>query len=313
MSVPMLLPERLQLIVKTVQDYREGLPPGDRHLGSTTHSKVYRYGQESYFQESYRDFSFVFGAHATSIGSLTYVLFKPDAFVARAAERTLSVLDELGFEPIASTIFQFDRYRVRELWRYEFNIARVERYRLIDDLLCSGPSLLVILKDTSGSSVDASVRLSRLKGNSNLAHRTPDSIRNRIGARANTLNFIHTPDELIDMVREFGVLLDDHARLALLQTMRMDERPDLQNTIDAIYALYPEHLLLLEDIYGRFGDVLKADVATNAGILADQPYRLHRELVARHGLDPWDWITIVNSHLRFSHDGILPVFSFESV
>jgi N-acetylglucosamine-6-phosphate deacetylase len=305
-------PDRKMAILRTIASYREGFPSDDFHLTSKVHSKIYRYGQESYFQESYRDFKSVFGGQLTDCHRLTYVLFKPDAFVARSVELTLEVLRALEFLPITYCELKFDRYKLRELWRYELNVARVERYRLIDDLLCSGPSLLVALKDCAPEQ-DASVRLSGQKGNSNLKKRAPNSIRTKIGARENTLNFIHTPDELIDMVREVGVLLDDKVRLTLLRSVWQWKVADLAEVVADIYAQYPEHSLRLDDICQRFGESLRLDVLKHSEVLAEKPYSLYEEFASKHGLGQWDWITLVNSQLRFSHAGILPVFEFEAV
>jgi Nucleoside diphosphate kinase len=299
-------------ILRTIASYREGFPSEGFHLTSKIDSKIYRYGQESYFQESYRDFKSIFGDQLAGCHRLTYMLFKPDAFVARSVERTLEVLRALDFRPIAFCELKFDRHKLRELWRYELNIARVERYRLIDDLLCSGPSMLVALEDCAPGQ-DGSARLSGQKGNSDVRKRSPESIRAKIGACENTLNFIHTPDELIDMVREVGVLLEDKVRLALLRTVAQWTTVDLAEVVASIYDEYPAHSLRLADVYSRFGEPLRLDVLKHSEALVEQPYSLHEEFASRHGLGQWDWITLVNSQLRSSHTGILPVFEFEAV
>ncbi|MEQ9245275.1 MAG: nucleoside-diphosphate kinase, partial [Nitratireductor sp.] len=297
-------------ILRTRSDYCDGLPPGLSAVRSSVHAKNYRYGQEPYFQESYRDFLSTFGASLSRCARFTYVLFKPDAFVCNSVERSIDILRERGFHAVTGTTVLFDRHKVRELWRYEFNIAHVERYRLVDELLCSGPSLLVVLEDVIGTS-DASQRLSAQKGHSSIGKRPRDSLRAVIGARDNMLNFIHTPDEMIDMIREIGVLFAEPERLALLEAIRRRPAPALTSLISSLSVSYPTHSLLLDDLYDRLGTTFRQDVASHAHIFTERPYDLRLTYQARYDLALWDWITLVNSFLRFSHPRILPTFDFE--
>ena len=115
------------------------------------------------------------------------------------------------------------------------------------------------------------------------------------------------------MVREIGVLFDDAERMTLLRSIAEGATPDLGPTIQRIYDGYPSHSLHIEDVYRRFGEAFKQDVAKYSDVLAERPYTLQSYFVREHGLELWDWITLLNGHLRFSHAGIPPVFSFEDV
>jgi nucleoside diphosphate kinase len=243
---------------------------------------------------------------------LTFVLLKPDAFVAGAAGRVLAALRDRGFVARGSLLVRFNRFMIRELWRYEFNIARVERYPLIDELLCAGPSVMTVLEDRSGA-IDAAARLSMLKGHSCLARRANDSLRSAIGAREGTLNFIHAPDEFIDVIREAGVLLDAAQRVELAALLDGANAGDAVSLLAEVGANYPRHSLLLADVIGQYGEPLAREVALHRETLAQDPYAVKTHFVKTLGLGQWDWITLAANYLRFSHQGVPPVFEFETV
>src|SRR4051812_36212819 len=125
-------------------------PPNDRlmtvpSLWSDNRAKLRRYVQEAYFQESYIEYNEINDNIAGNfIKNKSYILFKPDAAPARCVEQALSVLAEYGIRAIYATLFKFNRWSWRELWRYELNISTYKRYPAIDALLTAGPSLFVI-------------------------------------------------------------------------------------------------------------------------------------------------------------------------
>lgn len=309
------------MIIRTRDAYPKSLPPDVHHVQSANPSKMYRYGQEAYYQESSHDLRGLLGGALSDYGRFTFVLLKPDAMVARAGQRILDALERRDFKVRGSIRFCFNRFMWRELWRYELNVARAERYPLIDELLCSGPSLFVLLEDTSGAA-DGSVRLTHQKGNSDPQLRDPRSLRKEIGARAGTLNFVHCPDEFIDVVREAGVLFDAQGRARLASLMDGQNAgqgagqgaartEDAINAIAAIEADYPAHPLDLDSLKARLGPRFAAALRDNEETLRHAPYTLRDAFCARFGLSRWDWITIAASFLIFSHASTPRVFEFE--
>ncbi|MBD9597684.1 hypothetical protein IB270_33205 [Ensifer sp. ENS05] len=299
------------MYIRTIEPYFNGFGFSFDAALSAVHSKNYRYGQESYFQESLRDFNDVFGEGLVGCRNLTYALLKPDCFVTRSGQKTLHALRTAGFRTIGFEIVQFDRYRVRELWRYEYNAARVARYRLIDELLCAGPSLLAVLAhDGVEPQLDASAYLSSKKGRNLIALREPGCLREVIGACDGTLNFIHTPDELLDVVRELGVLLDDEARHRVLLSMRESHETSGSEVIASIERQYPHEDLSPGRLVERYGASF-ALVSGNQDALRNDPYSVRERFSSEFQMSKWEWITLVNHHLKFSHDGVRRVFEFE--
>jgi hypothetical protein len=171
---------------------------------------------------------------------------------------------------------------------------------------------MTVLEDRSGE-IDAAARLSAIKGHSSKARRAPDSLRCEIGAREGTLNFMHTPDEFIDFVREAGVLLDGAQRAELAALLDRAEAADPVALLAEVEGQYPRHSLLMEDVIGQYGDPLVREVARHREALAQDPYAVKSHFVKTLGLGKWDWITLAATYLRFSHQGIRPVFEFETV
>jgi nucleoside diphosphate kinase len=209
-------------------------------------AKRWYYARETYFREAWREAEARWaGAAIDVLRRHTFILFKPDAVAARRIGRTLACLDDMGFVPVHQAPIRFDRLSLRELWRYELNLATFQRLDAIDLLLPATRSLLVFLRDGAAPSAGESAadRLRRLKGPSLVHLREPGHLRARIGAGTGLLNLIHTPDEPADVVREMGVLLDEPARREAFTAMdRSAEGPIPLHAMEAsLYAEVPAH------------------------------------------------------------------------
>jgi hypothetical protein len=249
---------------------------------------------------------------------LTFVLFKPDGMVAHSVLPTLEVLKRHHFAPLAHTLMRFDRMTIRELWRYELNLATLSRLDTIDRLLTASPSVLILLRDDSGAPGTAAERLSKLKGPSFLRLREKSHLRCAIGARDGLLNYIHTPDEPADVVRELGVLLDRERRRRLLSGLKGLEWSDRE----ARWQDVPSHDLELAPALKRIRKVLAAHAsrpeasliaqacedaalgrATESGPIVDAFSSLGG------AVDPWDEIVLLVAVTECNLQGIRPFLS----
>ncbi|HET8956365.1 MAG TPA: nucleoside-diphosphate kinase [Solirubrobacterales bacterium] len=183
--------------------------------------KAQRYREEVFCREAWRDVEAAAGDRARELlHRHGLILFKPDGIAAGVVGEALDILGELGFEPAAGAVVQLDRHSTRWLWLYRFNVASVERVWLHDRINCSGPSLLVALRDrraVPGETIPAAVRITDCKGPSRPERRRADQLRTRLGVDDRLLNFVHTSDEPADVVRELGILLTSSERRLLLR------------------------------------------------------------------------------------------------
>ncbi len=173
---------------------------------SQSATKRHYFAQETSYRETWALIQDMAGRGANAAWSRhTYILFKPDAVVSHAVRKGLALLAECGFEALACAPLSITRHQLRELWRFDMNKVPVERLAAADLLFSAGEALVVLLRDPTGSG--ASERLRDLKGHAKSANRAPDQLRARLGAGDFLLDFVHSPDEPADMVRELGLLL----------------------------------------------------------------------------------------------------------
>lgn len=170
------------------------------------------YARETYFREAWRDANAVLEQRTLALLHNTALLMiKPDGLAAGKAAPILAFLAEQAFTTVAVEALTFNRFLWRELWRYQLTIATVDRLA-VSELVLQGDALLLLLQRESEHTMPASVRLSGLKGSASLAHQDPSSLRYRLQQPNRLLSFLHVADEPIDVVRELGLLLDQHTR-----------------------------------------------------------------------------------------------------
>ena len=242
-----------------------GLPFSVENFSSVLESKIYRYAQESYFQESWYDFDEQMSAcnkNITDVDDFTFIVFKPDAAPVRCVSKTINYLRNIGLVPVYYSAFTFDRLLMRELWRYELNLASKDRYPLIDQLLTAGKSVFVLLKrynsvgnSTGLDGLSASQLVKIVKGPSCISKRKPSDLRSYINAKDANLNHIHSPDETLDVIREIGVLFTQKERSKIIKCILVDAEEVSTNDIEhALYDGVLEHSLDLEDVFRRLSE-----------------------------------------------------------
>ncbi|MEO3777803.1 hypothetical protein ABGB16_13355 [Micromonospora sp. B11E3] len=190
-------------------------PPGTSAVSSdvlrslTADDKKHRlYLVDPYLREGLLHFSTV-GALSVA-HDLAFVVLKPDAVAGRRCQLIVDTLRERGWLPVAATTARFDPLLTREVWRYQFNAASEQRIAVVDHLLGSGDSLLVLLTDHQRPDwLPASVRLTAQKGAADPtgAHRA--DLRQRFGRVNGLFNFIHTADDPADLVRQLQLFAFD--------------------------------------------------------------------------------------------------------
>ncbi|WP_328332177.1 MULTISPECIES: hypothetical protein [unclassified Streptomyces] len=252
----------------------------------------------------------------------TFVVLKPDAVAGRRCRLVLDTLRSEGWHPVAATPVRFTPLLTRELWRYQFNAASEQRIAVVDHLLGSGRSLLLLLEDLDRPDwLPASARLTTAKGSAEpRAARTVD-LRTRIGRVNGLFNFMHTADEPADVVRELQLFsyetgwawCSDALLAAEADTTRRREAADVvtQRLLDELEAATPAHdldvahsLRRLSGLDGPWGDCARtrpspSQVGAWLDVLstADLPDPSGR----------WDVLTVLTSWIECNEPGISPL------
>jgi hypothetical protein len=254
----------------------------------------------------HRDTFFREGAHALrglegGVFRLTILLLKPDAVVSGRLKPLFDDVLSHGFTPVYAEAVTFDRLTFRSLWWYQHNAITLERLALMSRLVCSTPSLLVLFTDdhvTGGSRRPASVRLTSIKGSADPARQEPGQLRYGRVAADSIFTLVHTPDEPIDVVREFAILIDETrwaGLIARLSGAGADVRQHVYELISALESRYPHHSLDPEASRQRLRSI---------GIQPERPVAELLPLAAdAEHLTRWDLFTVIGESVHSRRAG----------
>lgn len=176
--------------------------------------------KETYFRESWHDGYGCHGLELTNIlRRIALVTIKPEALIARKAIKTVELLEKNGFDPIHAERIRYDRLTIREVWRYQFNEATIDRMELVDNLYGLGDGLMIFFVDRAPLPMPASARLHKLKGASEARLRSAESLRSQLEIPNGVIRFLHVPDEPADIVRELGIFFTRRQRSLIYQQL----------------------------------------------------------------------------------------------
>lgn len=192
--------------------------------------------REVFFRQAWDDVRYTFGRAAEAkMQRLAVMMFKPDALVGRRVRPALSFLAEHGFRPTTWEWIGLDRMLINTIWRFQWNVATVDRLELSELLFCATESLLVYFEDDAPrDDLPSTVRLLGLKGPGRVDLQLPHHLRSAIRTPNRVMSMIHAPDEPIDLVRELGILFDGRRRRALLNRLSANSSLDGGHALDAL-------------------------------------------------------------------------------
>lgn len=200
------------------------------------------YGADLYFREGWAELSEHRpdpAALVAAVGRHAVLLLKPDAVAARRLAAALDWVAGQGFAVAAAEPCRPDRYVLRALWEYQWNIATRERMALTEAYFALGPSLLLLLRGPDRP-VPATVLLADRKGSADPAGVRPGHLRHVLGSRDHVVNGAHCTDEPADVVRELSVLLDPEPRARVAAALLDGRDADPGPAVDAVYAATPD-------------------------------------------------------------------------
>lgn len=180
------------------------------------------YTRECHFRESLADVFAVYGNDgAAALQPVATLTFKPEAVVGRKIRPALEYMSDHGFRAVVARAVRFSRHMLREMWRYQWNVATLDRLAIMDAMHRCTPSLWVAFVDTERPlQIPGTVRFRALKGSSLPHLRDGDTLRSYLGeAEDRMITFLHGADEPIDIIRELGIMFDSQERARLLQTV----------------------------------------------------------------------------------------------
>lgn len=289
------------------------VPEGALDLLTTDRNKRELYRHDTYVREGLDAFATMDATSRTH--AVTFVVLKPDAVAGRRCRRLLDVLRTEGWYPLAATTVHFDPLLTRELWRYQFNAASGQRIAVVDHLLTSGPSLLVLLGDRRRPTwMPASVRLTSAKGSADPESARTADLRSRIGRVNGLFNFMHTADDPADVIRELTLFSYrtgwDWCRSALAPGFAPQDDPVAGQLADLERAV-PAHDLDLDASLHRLasGTDEWSRLARTAPVrerVGDWLTELTRTPLPG-GTARWDVLTVITGWIECNEPGIRPL------
>lgn len=223
----------------------------DEFLGCLTKSpeKATAYRVDPYFRHGARRVS------AAAVLPVTFVAIKPDAIAGRRAVTLADELVRSELTVLGAWRFRFTPALIRELWRYQYNVASWARVEVVDLLLPSSDGLLLLLRDRrwSPAALPAACRLAARKGPADPSRRKPSDLRALLDAPTPQFNFFHTADEPADVVRELAAIevASGKPLLDAVAEERTSGEVAVENLIEELYEETPAHDLDCESSWRR--------------------------------------------------------------
>jgi len=198
--------------------------------------KISLYERETYFREGWADFVGTMGPRALlQLHPLALLLIKPDGLAAGKAPAIMDFVCKNDFSIVAATFINLTRLHSRELWRHQLACATLDRLAA-NDLVHRGQALLLILRDTTNQALPGSVRLSELKGCSDLKLQPPLCLRRVIGQPNRIFSYFHVSDEPADFIRELGIILEPEARKQVLLTVAGNTAMNVDDLLESVVS-----------------------------------------------------------------------------
>jgi hypothetical protein len=289
---------------------------------TTIPAKYEAYARETYFREAWSDICDVLASEAEeTLQGVAIVTFKPEAVVGRRICNCLAYLRRHQYLPIAWRRLRYTRHIAREAWRYQWNVATLDRLMVADLMNGATESLFLLLADTSSQqSIPATVRLRGLKGSALPWVRQAHQLRAVLGGSNRMMTFVHCADEPIDVVREVGIFFGRDDRRTLLAEVQehfgRDRFDDLMSEVDRLEADYPEEDLSLAAALDRFEAPVRPPPSLEAEAARQKvrtmlmrakagealKWATFAEEVAQAGLDVTVWDSVIVGAQFVQHD-----------
>lgn len=184
------------------------------------------------------------------IMSIGLLIIKPDAEKLGRISLLLGLLHSNGYEILQILETEITAVQTMEMWKYQWSAASIDRINTNINLMKMAPSYVLILKNPRyavSQNCPLSAILTEQKGSADEKSRSEQHFRTVLKPLNIILNYIHTSDEPMDIIRELGILFE----------------------IDKLYEVYAS----LSHIYAN-NDSISLTKKDNALIQIDEPQKL---------------------------------------
>lgn len=146
-----------------------------------------------------------------TIWSIGLLIIKPEAERLGRIPLILELLSSNGYEIVRTLKTEIAAVQTTEIWKYQWSAASMDRINTNINLMKMEPSYVLILKNPRyavSQSCPLSMILTEQKGSADAKFRNESHFRTALKPLNMILNYIHTSDEPMDVIRELGILFD---------------------------------------------------------------------------------------------------------
>lgn len=148
---------------------------------------------------------------------VSLLLLKPEGIFEERVGQVKKWVLANDFQLLGSFSVSLGDDVIPRLWKYQWDLFTEERLGVQQVLFASTPLTLLVLRRRLPTEVPFAIELSERKGNGVNGPAITGSLRSVLGQYNLLLNFVHTPDEPIDVLRELSLLLQP-SQLDVLRT-----------------------------------------------------------------------------------------------
>lgn len=283
--------------------------------------KATLYDREVYFREGWADAQHVLGETTDqTLRNSAFVLIKPDGLKAGKTVPILEFLEAHEFSLIAVEQPQLGRFHWREMWRYQLTSATLDRLAA-NELVLHGQCLMLVVAQEPKHNLPATVRISSLKGPSQLDLQWPGCLRQVLGQPNRIFSHFHVADEPADFVRELAILLEQKNRLRVYAALKA-RSPLAESSARLLQSILASAIsptafdakTSLERVERACNESAELDARARTAIAVDvelmrQGHKINWLAFSRRlqpiidMLDPWDLAMLASTHIVYDEPG----------
>ena len=226
--------------------HNENIPWEELH---TTIKKRELFSKDLYFELSFEAANFILENNlAKTLKDYTYLMIKPETLILNKTNELISLLKD--FDLVYYCIKRISHVQISELWKYAWSAASLIRIITNLQFYPQFDCVLLVLHKKCTKNKNACDFLTEIKGSTPLGAYQPHTIRYKLKYINKFMNYIHTPDDVADLLRELGIFFDWDSLIEIFTAIKNkktidynDLRADLSNKNYKIRDTDPSALL----------------------------------------------------------------------
>jgi hypothetical protein len=165
----------------------------------------------------------------TALNRYAVLTIKACGILARKGSSVVKWLRANDFDIVDGWITHLTPERSRIVWRWQLEKASRHRLWVMDNILSTTDTVVLILRRDRDADIPAAAWLSVNKGPANRDRQRPGQMRFELEPTCFLLNYVHTSDDAVDIFRDIYVLGGMRRVAALCETIGSSSSAQLRN------------------------------------------------------------------------------------